>query len=175
MNRQGGMVLLTTMLMMVILTLLVLSLMQGVLLYIKASHQMMANHQGLHEMEVLANKLLLTKTVCVDGCVINDGSRQYRYVVDDQGLYPCLQIAVGESLHQSHHWLVTLATMQPPNVVLQLRFAQPADIAKCESSSVRQIRSGVVSWRKVNVSLDSNKIRGKIFCQLDKRYSNACN
>ncbi len=177
-NQQSGMVLLTTMMMIVILTLLVLSLMQGVFLYIKSCNQVMANHHVFHQMEGIANTLDLANAACVvwdknpnqlvdmllanQGCVVVDGTRQYRYVLEDLGLYPCLQILMDEFMHGSHHWLVTLASMQPPNIILQMRMARPFVTDRCESSSSQRIYSGIVSWRKLG-GLDRNSMRVKIF------------
>ena len=178
-HQQGGMVLLTTIMMIVILTMLVLSLLQSVFLYIKSSNLVMANHQVFHQMEDLANTLDLTNAACVvrdknpnqlvdmlsanQGCVMVEGRRQYRYVLEELGLYPCLQILMDGTLYGSQHWLVTLASMQPPNMILQLRMARPAETHACELSTMPRIYSGVVSWRKLHVLLDTNRMRVKIF------------
>lgn len=162
-HKQGGIVLLTTMMMLVIVTLLVLSLMQGVFLYIKSSHQIMRHHEVFRQMESMATKLNLTRAACVvqdknpnqlidmleanQGCITGDGA--YQYIVDDLGLYPCLQLVVDGVVQGSHHWLVTLAGMKPPKLVLQLRMVEPSDASTCELGMANQIHSGVISWRKI--------------------------
>lgn len=165
--RQRGIVLLTTMMILVIVTLLILSLMQGVFLYIKSSHQIMRHHEVFRQMEIMATtRNLRSNAACVvqdknpnqlvdmlsanQGCIIGEGPHQYRYIVDDLGLYPCLQLVVDEVVQGSHHWLVTLASMKPPKLVLQLRMVEPAEASKCELGMARQIHSGVISWRKIN-------------------------
>lgn len=164
-RRQTGIVLLTTMMMIVILTLLVLSLMQGVLLYVKGSNQFIANHQTIHQMEVIAGKLDLINNACVvknkspnqlvellvnhQGCTVTDETRQYEYIIGDLGLCPCLQMQLAEKWYGSHHWLVTLATVQPPNTILQLRIARLAQTTLCELPVNHVIQPGVMSWRKV--------------------------
>lgn len=163
-RHASGVVLLTTVMMIAILMLLVLSLMQGVFLYIKSGNQIVMNHQSVYQMEAIANKLDLSKSACVvegknpnqlvallsesRGCLFDDGAHQYRYVLADLGTYPCLQINLGGISYGSHHWLVTLVSIQPPNVVLQLRFTEPAKGTVCELPTARQIYPGVVSWRK---------------------------
>ncbi len=169
MNRyQVGMVLLTTMMMIGILTMLILTLMQGVLLYIKSNNQMVSNHQLFNHMEAMANKLNMHDKACTvhdknpnqllallashHGCNITDGKRQYAYLLGDLGLFPCLQMEVDEALHGSRHVLVTIASMQPPKLTLQLRFALPAETPECESSVSHRIHPGVVSWRSTVVA-----------------------
>lgn len=167
-NNQRGIILLTTMMMIGILTLLVLSLMQGVFLYIKSSHQVMTNHQVFRQMEIMSTQLKLTNTDCMaqdkspnqlvdmllakQGCIMTDGTYQYRYVVEEVGLYPCLQLVVDGELKNSHHWLVTVASMQLPEWVVQMRIARPLGSSTCELAMARQIHSGVISWRKIRAS-----------------------
>lgn len=147
--RSTGFVLLTTIMMIVILALLVLSLMQSLFLYIRSSNQVVINHKRLTEMEQIVDKLDLTQSGYVG---------QYIYVVEDLGLHPCLKI----NQLGSHHWQVTIATTQPPHVVLQLRIARPIETEICESTAI-QIDPGIVSWRKTNVLLDTNTMHDKIF------------
>lgn len=176
-RQQDGIVLLTTMMMLVILSLLVLSLMQSVFLYIKSSRQIIENHQLFHQMEVLANQL--DATACIvenkdpnqlidllshdQGCLIEEKGHWYQYVIEDMGVYSCLQIMVNAAPQGSHHWLITLVSMQSPRILLQLRIARPAETTTCDVSLAHSIASGVISWRKLNVSLDRKGMRDKIF------------
>ncbi len=169
MNRyQVGMVLLTTMMMIGILTMLILTLMQGVLLYIKANNQIVSNHRLFHQMEATVHKLNLHDPACTvqdknpnelfallaahQGCKITDGTRQYAYLLGDLGLFPCLQMVLDEARHGSRQVLVTMASMQPPNLALQLRIALLAETAECGLSISHQIHPGVMSWRSTVVA-----------------------
>ncbi len=170
----SGMVLLTTMIMLSILTLLVLSLMQGVFLYVKSTRQIVQNHALFYQLEKVARTLDLSRLSCVvsgqdpnqlmylvsrhQGC----GTKQYHYNVQDMGLFPCLQIFTEDKVQGSHHWLVTIANTQQPDLVLQLRFAVAASAGVCETGG-HLIQPGVVSWRKIHVLLDSNNEHDKIF------------
>ena len=166
-SRMQGIVLLTTMMMIAILTMLVLSLMQGVFLYIKSCNQIVTNHDVIYQMEAIAGKLELSTSACIvrnknvnqlveqlaenGGCLFDEGARQYKYVLADLGLYPCLQINLDETLYGSHHWLITIKTVQPPNMIVQLRFATIAKATVCELSTVHRIKPGVLSWRKMTI------------------------
>lgn len=163
-QKQAGVVLLTTILMIAILTLLILSLMQGVFLYIKGCNQIVTQHQSFYQMEAIANKLDVSKRACLvndkdpnqlidvlltqHGCTFIDDKQQYWYAVEDLNVYPCLQITDGERVYSSHHWLITLATIHPQVIVLQLRIATIANTEKCEQASAQLIQSGVLTWRK---------------------------
>lgn len=165
-DPQGGMVLITTIMMIVILTLLILTVMQGVLLYIKSNNQLIHNHQALHQMEGIIQRLNLNDATCVvhdktpnqlvallatqEACQLTDGIRQYVYILEDFGVYPCLQVMLDESLQGSRHILVTIKNSDSSNLILQLRIAMPAVTEACESLTSHQIRPGVVSWRNVH-------------------------
>ena len=166
-TRQEGMVLLMTIIMVVIMTLLVLSLMQDVLLYFKVSHQVVNKHRDLYQLEAIANRI--SKAVfepdCVftdtnpnqivamlshhDGCVFADHGRQYDYLIDDLGIYPCLHLRSNKKLYSSHHWLISVATQSAPQSLLQLRVAQPYRLLDCELLETREINNGGLSWRYV--------------------------
>ncbi|HBI21345.1 MAG TPA: hypothetical protein DDY37_01955 [Legionella sp.] len=166
-HLQKGVVLLSTMAMIAVMSLLVLSLMQSVLLYMKANNQLIRQHQVFYAMESLINKLSLTEPGCViyskspnelidqvvahQGCTHKDNQREYTYVIEDLALYPCLQIETAGVIQGSRHWLITIATTALPHVVLQVRIALPAETKPCLLTTMHQIQAGVLSWRKVHV------------------------
>lgn len=163
--RQTGLVLLTTIIMISILTLLVLSLMQSMLLYLKAHNQVLIKHEVLYQLEaaayqiaketyssdcVLTNEnpnrmleLLLSKR----GCVFMEENRQYLYLIDDLGLFPCLQIKSGNEIQSSHHWLITVISSTSQHTALQLRVVKLTQAIACKAAEIRWIKKGVVSWR----------------------------
>ena len=57
------MVLLTTIMMIVVLTMLVLTLMQAVCLYIKINHSVVNNHESLYQLETVARTLAMSQQV----------------------------------------------------------------------------------------------------------------
>jgi len=154
--------------MIVILTMLVLSLMQAVFLYFKVSNQVVKKHEELYQLEAVAYKLAIAKQELLNadciltdtdpnqvvdmllhnsGCSLIDNNRQYYYLIDNLGLYPCLQILSDKKIYSSHHWLISVATPPPRQTVLQLRVTEPARPITCELSEMHQIDRGVISWR----------------------------
>jgi len=164
-QQQIGIVILTTIIMLSILTLLVLSLMQTVLLYIKVSNQVLIRHERFYKLEAAAHQLLLKnhQADCVihyenpnkimglsvdgQGCLFVQEKQQYQYLVDDLGLFPCLKMAYGKERQSSHHWVITILSPLPEQAMLQLRIAKPAKAVACGFSDERWINSGIISWR----------------------------
>ena len=165
MNRQEGAVLLTTLGMIVIFTTIVFSMMQALSLYIKISYRIAATHDALYQLELIAQKIFLEKIDdnCVltgvdmnqivsiikshHGCQWLDNKKQYDYLMDDLGLFPCLPIIVDKTLVASHHWIITVTSPASFQAVLQLRIAKPSTIVSCNGRDVHPINKGIISWR----------------------------
>jgi hypothetical protein len=124
-----GFVLFTTILMLAMLTLLVLSLMQAVLLYVKAGNQLTHRHQAFYQLETAAHLLQLSHLANHDfqctvenkspneviehlkhhhGCEKVIGQEAYVYLLEDLGDFPCLQIELEHQIWSSHHWRLTV-------------------------------------------------------------------
>lgn len=157
-RKQSGFVLLTTILMIAILSLLVLSLMQGVFLYIKGCNQIVTNHESFYRLEAVADKLVLSHPACSHGCTLVEGKHEYRYELEDLGVFPCLPIKVNNVVYSSRHWRITVAAIQPNPVILQLRIATIAGVAQCDGALPHTIRPGVLSWRKLTRGSRSNSV-----------------
>ena len=161
--------------MIVILAMLVLSLMQAVFLYLKLGNQLAAKHRALYQLEAVANKFVLMKhgrlsSDCImtetdpnqmvdlllhnQGCSLINNNRQYYYLIDNLGPYPCLQMKVGERIYSSHHWLISVATAAPNQVILQIRVAKPIRAIDCEHKDAHLINGGVISWRHLVIHGD---------------------
>ena len=162
------MVLLTTIMMIVVLTMLVLTLMQAVCLYIKINHSVVNNHESLYQLETVARTLAMSQQVapftdCLftetnpntivsmllnkKGCAIIDNNRRYSYLIDDLGVFPCLKTMFNNKINSSHHWLITVASASPHTQVLQLRVSKPVKDVDCELFEPREISAGIISWR----------------------------
>ena len=170
-KKSSGMVLFTSMVMLAVLSMLILSLMQAIFLYIKASSQLANRHQTFYQLEAVANQLRLSTlsevsdSRCVVqekspnevidklnhhlGCERIEGTKSYVYLITDLGEYPCLQVESAGIFLGSHHWLITIANQEVPNEVLQLRTANPVHSTQCEGTST-VIHAGIVSWRHFN-------------------------
>lgn len=147
--------------MILLVTLLVLSQMKMLFLYIKLSNQIQEQHQDLYQLEAAALKLsrtmgnesclrkdeninqMVDQVLNHQGCEWFDDNRQYNYLINDLGLYPCLQI----NNNSSHHWLLTIATASTHPLVLQLRIAEAGQKKICKGIEPRSIPAGVITWR----------------------------
>ncbi|MDP3705800.1 MAG: hypothetical protein Q8R24_07800 [Legionellaceae bacterium] len=171
---QRGYILLTTLLMMGIVTILVLSLMQGVYLDLKMSNQLTKTHDEFYQLESSAQKIknhmsAYTLRPCVihewdpnridaallrqQGCRLNDSQTEsQRYIISDLGIFPCLEIILEDVGYASHHWLISIMSERRPSYLLQLRTAvpEPESLATCELAQKRSIRAGMISWRHVS-------------------------
>ena len=164
---QKGVVLFTTMIMLSILTLLILSLMQAILLTVKASNQLAKRHEVFYQLEAAAIQLSGSnfsheEQACTvseknpneviellqrhHGCIKMIGRQSYRYLIVDLGAYPCLRIKSGSQLKSSHHWLLSIATEGSVFEVLQLRIARAVDLVQCVGNEII-ISEGTVSWK----------------------------
>ena len=160
---QQGMVLLTTIIMMAIMTLLSLSLMQSTLLSMKVCHQVFTNQDELHQLEAIAYRLAartvasnclmkevnpneMIQIVLHEGCVLKERGSEYTYLVDDLGVFTCLQRILGKNRYSTHHWIITVAKKNTIPVILQLRIAKPVQLLPCDGE-VRRLRGPVLSWR----------------------------
>lgn len=168
--KEKGMVLLMTIIMLSILTIFILSLLQGVLLYVKASNQLAQRHQTFYELEQVAHELQRTidpqclvsgknSNELVEllqyqmGCKKKVKQQSYVYLIEDLGVYPCIQISLKKERKSSHHWLFTIAIEKPIFEVLQFRIAQTVPLESCEQSH-SYIAEGIVSWRHLLPSHD---------------------
>ena len=161
------MVLLTTIVMIVVLTMLVLTLMQAIFLYIKVNHQVVRKHDALYALETVAYSLMISEKnkeclVHIEdpnqvieqlshqlGCVIHDNGREYHYLIDDLGVFPCLQIQLDEKIYSSQQWLISVASSPPQQEIMQLRIAKPVMAIACDQGDALQINRGLMSWRRV--------------------------
>ncbi|AHE66622.1 hypothetical protein [Legionella oakridgensis] len=164
-GRDRGMVLLTTIILISMLAFLVLSLMQGVFLYSKASAYRVVEHQEFYQLEATAYKLVFrkewhAKPHCVarhadwsqieqalakPHCTVMLAEKQYHYLIEDLGEYSELCILADGKTIGSHHWL--LSVMNSRHDALQLRIAEPSGHQSCELSQQQMIAEGVISWR----------------------------
>lgn len=167
MTRQKGIVLLTTIMMLALLAMLVLSEMQGIFLYHKALNHLLEKHQSLYQLEAQANILALNDWSMKRNCVIKEQNpnkiigllksrqacslihekQQFFYLVEELGLFPCLQTMVNKITYSTRHLRINLLKTGTKSAFLQLRVANLVPLASCENSSPTSIKAGLVSWR----------------------------
>lgn len=162
--KQKGFVILITTMMLSILTMLILSLMQSVFLYIKVSNQVLIKHELLYQLEAVAQQIvkadysldcllreenpnnIIELLLQKQGCLFAWENKKYYYLINDLGLFPCLQMMSSNQVSSTHHWLVTVSS-PPQQEILQLRVAKPAKAIACDFDKIRLINNGVISWR----------------------------
>ncbi|WP_028388700.1 hypothetical protein [Legionella fairfieldensis] len=167
MNKQSGMVLITIILLLALLTLLVLSQMQMVFLSYKGLNQFYAKHQSFYQLEAAAFKLasvinqaciiketdpddLISLLTSKQGCIWVEGHEQFFYLIENLGLFPCLQTKIGETMYSTQHWRITILNAKDNPAFLQLRFARRTKLLACDKEPV-PIKTGLLSWRHVPV------------------------
>lgn len=164
-RRLNGMILLTTLLMISMISVWVLSLMQSVLLYIKATEGVVRHQESLYQLErateavfhrehpIACSVSLLDPNQVIDrllegfGCIFKHADHSYEYLIDDLGPIPCIVMEGGQGMVTSHHWLVTVLTTTPHRDLLQIRWAEPGKTMACESQEPQLIRRGILTWR----------------------------
>lgn len=160
-----GVVLLTTLVMILVMAQLVLSLMQSNVVFLKASHQLSHGHDSFYKLEsaayrLSASNLLLLPVNCRivvtppnkiitrlqhGGCQFIYRDRIYYYLLEDMGIYSKLPMLVDYKLFASHHWLLTMLGGDSRHFALQLRVVTP-DV-EVTQVLIKPITSRVVSWR----------------------------
>ncbi|KTD27465.1 hypothetical protein [Legionella maceachernii] len=163
-DKQSGIVLVTILLLITMLSLLVLTQMQGVFLDYKAINQLAEMHQVLFQLEKSAKKWVTTPPrECViqardvnavvrllqnrQGCISTQEKQQFYYLVEDLGLFPCVQTVVEKVSFSTHHWRISILSVNQHAAVLQWRVAKRAPAAACEHNEPIFIQAGLVSWR----------------------------
>ncbi|WP_133131180.1 hypothetical protein [Legionella yabuuchiae] len=166
-----GMVFFTTLLMIATLTLLILSLMQGVFLYSKFNTQSLARHEAFYQLEsavsLIASDLTsYARNECViqdnhpnsainiipdKGCSIEREGKVFKFVVSDLGHYECVLIVRNNEHSGSHHWLITAS--EDSKTVLQIRYATVESQGECQHQPIYLASEGKLSWRLINVNL----------------------
>lgn len=162
---QKGMILLTTLLLISVMSLLILSQLESVFLYYQASNRFIAKQQLFHQIEAQANKLVLAKvwakkgceqektdpqTIAAllknkRGCFLTNKNQSFFYLVEDLGLFPCLQSHLDSQNKRTHHWRLSLLAAGERAAFLQLRIAQPDSSSPCDR--LQLIKPKVISWR----------------------------
>jgi len=163
-ERVQGTVLLTTIIIVSILAILILSMMQAVFLYLKASGHVVVHQQEFYQLEAAAQKIaafdkplahcvvqkinpndIMSQLLSDKGCVLMVGDQRYQYLIDDLGEYPCLNIAYDKRIYGSHHWLISIATSE--SAILQIRLVKRAETPRCKQVEEREVHEGISSWR----------------------------
>lgn len=165
--RQSGLILFSTLAMIIIISLLLLSQMQQIMLYAKALGQQNHSAQRLLQMEAIAEKLVHDKTLTDNwdcmleqdepnaildlvekrGCKVN-GNAPYQFLIEDLGIVDCLLIREKSGIFASHHRRFSLIQNEEEEKnYLQIRQIEASVSKGSCSKSPKIIEKGLVGWR----------------------------
>ena len=164
--KHTGAVLITVILLITLMALFVLAQMQMVFLDHRALNQLTEQHQSFFQLEAEARKIAATVSIpsaCIieardaneviellgnkQGCTSTRGKQQFYYLVEDLGLFPCLQTKVGNFFYSTQHLRISIRSREMYSAILQLRIAKSAKLQNCEQIKAVQSRLGLLSWR----------------------------
>ncbi len=169
MKRIGGFILITTLMMIMIISLLLLTRLQALLLYTKITARHEIYHQDFYRLESLAKKLMannpsqlphrcrremddpneaLKRLKQNKACLLTENQMSYLYFIEDLGIQPCLVVQRGKRQLSSHHWRYTLGFIKEGeiNAVLQTRMIVSAKRNECMQTA-KPVKTGISSWR----------------------------
>lgn len=165
-HNSRGFIFLMTLCMLLVMSVLVLTCMQHVLLYYQAINKVEKHHREFYALENIATQLAqrdLSSSPCIEHsdepnkivtrlatkaqCSITYNSIQYHYLIEDLGVFPCLIIEAASPYSSYHRRISVLAVNQEHNrAVVQIRFIHPVARVAC-STKAQAIKPGVSSWR----------------------------
>jgi hypothetical protein len=165
---QNGVVLVTTIMMLGLITILILSQLQQIFLYHKAIRQIDEHQQKLYRLEAIANQLVRDIKVNINeacvvpeqdpdevvdklkntgGCLLSDANESYEYLIEELGIFPCLQVDFNNHRYSTWHRRLTIRLRGQRLGFLQLRIAQQVSKQFCVEEQIRIIKQGIISWR----------------------------
>ncbi|MGL5742539.1 MAG: type II secretion system protein [Legionella sp.] len=137
MRTQGVFIFLITLLIIAVISLLLLSSMQHILLFHKAANRQEMQHQNFYQLEHVAMQLaskpltavgqncvvhedsanqVLERLLKHQGCSLANGLLQYHYFIEDLGELPCLRTIYHGNQHATHHKRVSVVQMNEETV-----------------------------------------------------------
>ncbi|MBA2649708.1 MAG: type II secretion system protein [Legionella sp.] len=158
-----------TLILISIISVLISSNLQHILLYYKAIHTMELQHAQVFQMEVLASQLVRNSNVsshCIlqwddanqaiqslmnnKGCILVVGSRRFQYLLEDLGDFACLIVKSDNAKLSTNHRRLTLMLASEDksksNPIIQIRDIRAIAYQKCMVKE-SPISLGISSWR----------------------------
>ena len=169
--KQQGMVLLTVLLVLGMMSLLLLSNMQSFFLYDKMTKAFETQENLLARLDNIGMEQLILwggggtnncvvrnlglntvmDHILINGCSVGHSSDKLIYLIDDLGRFACEQIMLGTQTFGVKQGVITVVTTDAQRIGLQIRmaFAVPLTAEICHSKTMRQRLAGVMSWRLI--------------------------
>lgn len=167
--KSAGYIFLTTLLTVMVISLLVLTCLQHVLMYHKSVNKIEVQHQNFYQLERIAIQLARAKPSdlnenCLhsdddanhvihqlthsEGCSLAVGLLKYRYFIEELGDYSCLIAQSNHTNYSTHHRRVSLMFLgdESQNSLLQIRYIMPIRAQACLGTE-HHVSLGISSWR----------------------------
>lgn len=168
-KQYQGFIFVMTLITTAVISLLVLTSMQHILLYYKAINKQEQLHQSFYQLEEVTLQLARSPVASVDagcvthtdsanqvmqklmhreGCALQKAAFDYQYFIEDLGEFPCLLVYEQGQKRATYHRRISVVQMEEgyPASLLQIRFITKGSILKCDRKE-HSIGLGVSSWR----------------------------
>ncbi len=152
MKNYSGFILLISLILFSVLSLIVISGMHSVLLYLNMNNQLLLKHTEFYALEqaldvIVSRKAFVVNNACENGCKLNLHDKIYHYTISDFGIFPCLQIRLVQNIFSSHHWGIIIFALEFPLEKLSVRIATREPEILCLERTTRFISEGMMSWK----------------------------
>ena len=171
-KTSKGFVLFIVLLFISILSLLIVSQLELLLLQQRSHHQFFEGQQHRCNMELIAQKIIRAPSeqwpvaCCIQGfenpnqivnqlknnpiCSFREKDSDYHYVIEDLGIEACQRVLQHQQAFNAHHWRISVTPTDKNTPFLQIRFITLA-IQKqpCLTQNMMTVTAGVLSWRLV--------------------------
>jgi hypothetical protein len=103
--------------------------------------------KGCYEHHDAPNEVII-RLARNEGCLLKSEESDYRYMVEDLGVFPCLIVFSKEKKRSTHHLRITLVSigLNASRAVLQVRYIKPSNDFTCVGVE-RIALPGINSWR----------------------------
>lgn len=167
--RQQGAIFVLTLILLSLISVLLLTSMQHLVLYQRATVNQELQHQHFYQLEQVMDQLITDTTtwsrlscfldqdkantvmsqLAQQGCTMTMNQEQYSYLIEDLGEYPCLVVAYPGVTHATHHFRVSLIHQEHDDfsrTLLQVRIIRLGEKTRCAAHR-QLVALGVSSWR----------------------------
>ncbi|MFT4059960.1 MAG: type II secretion system protein [Legionella sp.] len=165
--KESGFIFLITLIVIAVISILVLSSMQQILVYYKAENKAEELHRNFYQLEDVAIQLVKSfqsNLTCMahqdsanlaieyllqhQGCIFTTGTNEYHYFIEDLGNFPCFIAYKHGRKYSTYHRRISVIHIKSgePQSLLQLRFIAAGAVLKCQAQE-HVIHFGISSWR----------------------------
>ncbi len=161
-----GIILVSTLMLLMVISLLVLSQLNNALLIYQAVNRITSRHQFFYLLDLQAHKLLtspMQSAACyiaeknpdeilqllIDkkACFQKKEKLPFYYLIEDLGTFPCLQSYLNHSFYSTSHQRISiLAFWNEKPFFIQLRQVSPITLKSCDERKPLNIEVGIISW-----------------------------